>query len=870
LSYDSPTLLARDAEFSAAIERLSTQDGGAVAIVGEAGVGKSTLLGAIAASAAGDGFIVRRAQGASAEVDLPFVGLHDLFSDDLDALGIRMTPAMREATAATMLRSGSAGPSETDPVALNLGVVELLELLSVSEPLLLALDDLQWIDEPTLAALRFALRRVPRSRVSVLAAVRPGTAELGELLPHHVSTVTLGGLDPAGLSAVVARQTGAKLSARVAGELHELSAGNPMLALEIVRRSDPSGADLRELTVPERHRTVLEQRIATLSEPAQESLLAVALLSRPTVTELTRLAVIPGMVEAESAGLVEVDGNRIRFCHPLFASTCRDMVPPRERRDMHRRLASVATDETERARHLGWSSLGPDEETAAYVAKVAAGAAERAATATAADLAALAADLTPADDPDTRLSRYCTAAVLMKSAGDLIGPVQLLLTVLPDVEPGPGRAQCLFTLGTLSEDLDEGLSWLLEARDQPRLDATQALKIELYIALNHFSRTDFVVVRELGAAVEASAEAMGQTDLAIMSRYTVAIAELMLGVTSSPTWSRVAADSPNASLRWAHPDQALGSEALLRDEHERAMHLLGGLAERAQAAGDLELYALLLGHIAWIDLRRGRLANSRATLEESLRLRSDGHHDQSALALTARVMALQGDLGGARALAQEALVMAQQNADRIWEIACRWALGLADVSECRYDSGLGHLRQVDALMEQASWGHANIAPWYADGVEALLALDRLDDAVELTERAEADAARMDIPTLTAMAARCRGLVFAHTGDLGGAESLLTEALEICEGFTMPIESGQTLLALGAVRRRMRQKAQSRADLARSGRRGPNASSSDRAPRRPERLSRAVNARWRNWRPPAFPTRRSRAVSTSARRQWRQC
>jgi ATP/maltotriose-dependent transcriptional regulator MalT len=289
----------------------------------------------------------------------------------------------------------------------------------------------------------------------------------------------------------------------------------------------------------------------------------------------------------------------------------------------------------------------------------------------------------------------------------------------------------------------------------------------------------------------------------------------MLGVTSSPAWSRLAADSPNAPLVYNHPDFILGSEALLRDDHERAEQLIGGLAEMARTAGDLELNASFLLHLAWIDLRRGRLEAARAMLEESLRVRADGLHDQTPLALLARVAALQGDLEGARALAQDALEMAQRTSDRIWEIACWWGLGLADVSEGRYESAIGHLLRVDALMDQASWGHPNIAPWYADGVEALLALGRLDDAVDLTERAEADAARMDIPTVTAMAARCRALVLAHIGDMAAAEVVLTEGFAVEEAFSLPIEAGRTLLTLGVVRRRMRQKARARADLVRA-------------------------------------------------------
>jgi hypothetical protein len=258
---------------------------------------------------------------------------------------------------------------------------------------------------------------------------------------------------------------------------------------------------------------------------------------------------------------VEINGNRVRFTHPLFASTCRDMVAPQERRRMHQRLASVATDETERARHLGWSTLGPDEETAAYIAKVAMAAADRAAVATAADLALLAAELTPAEDVDARTARFCTAAALIDGSGDRARAEQVLRPVLADLEPGPGRARCLVALAPLL-DVDASMAGLHEARNQPGLDPAAALEIEINIANNNINRADFVAARELGS-LETSAEAAGRADLAMQIRYTVGNAELVLGVRdlSSARWSRMIADSPNAPLAYHHPDLVLGWEA---------------------------------------------------------------------------------------------------------------------------------------------------------------------------------------------------------------------------------------------------------------------------------------------------------------------
>jgi DNA-binding NarL/FixJ family response regulator len=486
---------------------------------------------------------------------------------------------------------------------------------------------------------------------------------------------------------------------------------------------------------------------------------------------------------------------------------------------MHRRLASVAVDETERARHLGWSTLGTDEEAAAFIAKVATGAAERAAYATAADLALLAAELTPVDDADGRLTRFCTAAALFNGSGDHVTAVQLLRAELADLEPGAGRARCLLALANFSTvvDLDDSLAWLHEARRQPGLDSGAALEIDVHIVLNDFIRANFAAMLEPGEALEASAETAGRADLAMMCRFTVGMAQLMLGVhdTSSAMWSRLVADSTNAPLAYRHPDLLLGSEALLRDDHEGAEHLFGGLAERARVAGDLGLHADLLFHLAHIDLRRGRLAAARAALEENLRVRADGRTDEATFSLLAQVVAWQGDLGRARALAQEAIATARRGSDRIWEIEGWFVLGLADVAEGQYEAAVGHLLHVEALLQQASCGHPNIVPWFPDGVEALLAVDRLGDAADVTDRADAVATQVDIPTARAMAARCRGLVLAHSGELARAEAVLAEAHGVYEEFGVAIEAARTLLSLGAVRRRMRQKARARADLARA-------------------------------------------------------
>src|SRR5262249_27166631 len=157
-------------------------------------------------------------------------------------------------------------------------------------------------------------------------------------------------------------------------------------------------------------------------------------------------------------------------------------------------------------------------------------------------------------------------------------------------------------------------SSLLEAQNQPGLDGATALEIEIHILDNRINLADFVGVRDLGGRLEAPAEAAGRPDLAMLTRRMVSLAELMLGVRvrSSATWSRMFADAPNTPVGYEHPHMLLGWEALLRDDLDHAKRLIGGLADRARAAGDLGLHAAILPHVAQIDLRHGRPHAARA------------------------------------------------------------------------------------------------------------------------------------------------------------------------------------------------------------------------------------------------------------------
>ena len=808
-------LVGREVEVADAVTVLTDEAGGCVALTGPAGIGKTSVLQAVSDQVAARGAVVRRASGAVAEADLPFVALHDLVGADVAAGAVRLAPNLEEALSVALAPRQTAD-APLDARTLGLAVLETLNQLRPQGRLLLVLDDLQWIDPASRAALAFALRRVPRSAVSVLAAARPDTVEVSDVVAGHVHTVTVGPMDAGTLKSVVELRTRRKVPRRLAATLAELSGGNPLLALELVRASGLDLDTVRELPVPERYRPILTPRLAALSAAARSALLAAALLSRPSTTEVARVAPVGAIVEAESAEVITLEHGRVQFTHPLFAALCRERASAADRREMHRLLAEAAEDETERARHLGAAALMPDSDTAARIEKIAAAARDRAAIATAAELTLMAALLTPELEVDERTSRFCDAGFLFHQAGDRASAEQALQTILATAEPGPRRARCLLTLAIVAEGaVGDAIRLLHEAVAQPDLDPATELetKYELSDALINLG-DDFTRARALAEQVEAAADAAGLTELAAASRWSQAWFDLAAGTPSehSEVWRRMVADGPTAPLGYRHPDLLQAWESLFRDDYDRAATLIGDLITRARTAGDVFLEGSLEMHLAEVDVRLGRLDSARTLAEHCYLLQSDGRHDQAPLYIVGCVAAWQGRLEDARRSAGEGLTMAEANGDQLFAAQCLSVLGLVELSDGRYAEAAEHLDRLARVQDEMGWRNPGLSGWHADLVEALLAVDREPDAAALTARLRADADRLGLPSTQALAARCRGLVLSHRGDLAGAEAALLESLRRFEKIDVPLQRARTLMALGVLRRRLKQKARARENL----------------------------------------------------------
>ena len=229
--------------------------------------------------------------------------------------------------------------------------------------MLVAIDDDQWLDPSSKAALQFALRRLREEPVALLLARRPdGPSGVEQALPpERLLRVPVGPLEFVALNAVLHERLDSILSRPLLRRIHELSAGNPFYALELAQ----SPGLLEAGTLPPTLDSIVRGRLAALPEQAQLALLVVAAASQPSAKLVEQVLGDPdALAPAEAEGIVELDHGDVSFTHPLLASGAYTAADPARRREVHRRLGRIVRDPEERARHLAAAATGPDPKVA--------------------------------------------------------------------------------------------------------------------------------------------------------------------------------------------------------------------------------------------------------------------------------------------------------------------------------------------------------------------------------------------------------------------------------------------------------------------------------------------------------------------------
>ena len=429
---DVHAIVGREAELEAVEQFLDGVPSGPLALLveGEAGIGKTALWLEAVRAAEDRAYRVLQIRPAQSEAELSYVALTDLLGEAFDLTRASLPAPQERALAIALLRAEPNEPA--DPRTTASGLVGVLTALTADAPLVLAIDDVQWLDAASARALEFAARRLP-PRVGLLVTRRARGLDEAPLGLHRalpddrLQHLVPGPLSLAALHHVIAHQLATAPSRPTLARIMDASGGNPFFALEIARALARDSSDLRlgdPLPVPESLQELVLARLRALPADAHTAVLVAAALSRPTVAMVAETLVLErnarsALVAAEEAGVLVLEGERIRFTHPLLASVVYGAASNSQRRQLHTRLAEVVADPEERVRHLAASVTEADEGTASELEQAAHRAALRGAHDAAAELFEASCRLTPPDHAEELVERTLGRASAVFETGDL-------------------------------------------------------------------------------------------------------------------------------------------------------------------------------------------------------------------------------------------------------------------------------------------------------------------------------------------------------------------------------------------------------------------------------------------------------------------
>lgn len=827
------TLVGRQAELATIEEFLARAGSGpqAIFLEGEAGIGKTRLWKGGVERAREHGCRVLSTRPGGSEVQLAFAGLADLLDGVAAETLPELPPPQRRALGVALLleEPGAGAPDDRAVAAAFLGA---LRLLVESAPLLVAVDDLQWLDASSERVLEFACRRLGAEPVGVLATVRMGP---GERRPEELARafgddrlerLEIGPLTVAALYELVRAHLGVALPRPVLLQVHACSGGNPFFALELVRALQRAGiepAPGEPLPVPSSLRELVEGRLSQLPRPAATTLRCAAALSRPTVGVVERAVGSPRRVGrdldcAVAAGVIELQGEQIRFTHPLLASIHLAAATPHATRVVHRRLAEVVLDSEERARHLALAAEGPDADVAAALDAAADHARSRGAVAMAAELGEQALLLTPADLREQVHGRRLTAAELHYAVGATARAVQLLEEELEQAPAGPTRAELLWSLGKIrfeGQDTRVGLELFRRALRETHGDDLLRARILESLTFPAAKQEGFRAAQRYAREAAEIAERLGDTPtlaraLAMIGHYALLCGD---GLQTELFERAVALEEQLERYDLSHGPTVSYAWALsMAGELERARPLLQRVCEQGWATGDAAVN-LPLFLLATLEYETGNWERAVQVAKESYDIAVQTGREAAeprGLFVLAHVKAAQGHVDAARSEAEDALVMTD---GRGWSSGGpRAALGFLELSLERYECAYEVLRPAVAVYRRLG---APLIEQTFDAAEALAGIGRVEEGRALLAPAEEAQGMLRFRWAAAATARARGLLAAAEGDLDTARAELETAVETGEQVGIPLSLGRSLLALGSVQRQARRKQAARQTLGRA-------------------------------------------------------
>lgn len=786
----------------------------ALVVRGEAGVGKTTLLDDATMSAAD--MVQLSCCAIESEAAVAFSGLHQLISPvlaHLEALPDPQADALRGVL--------GLAPAPAGGLLVGAAVLTLLARVAQAQPLLVVVDDAQWLDNASTAALRYAVRRLTSEPVAVLVGVRdPASLDLGDL-----PELTLVGLDSDGAAALLAER-GWRAPQPVRDAVLRATGGNPLALTELVAAGPPQQLSediITGLAVPLGPRlwAAFTRHLDELPPPTCLFLL-VAAAEEAGRTEVVlaagqRLHLEPdALAPAERAGLVRVSTTTIRFRHPLVRVAVYQKATFAERAAVHRAIAGVLADRAEpdgAAWHRATGAAGPDEELAAALERSAEAAEHRRGSAAAASALHRAARLSGSSRERTRRMMAAAQAAWRSGQVDLARALtDGMAGELPDTRT---EARLAGVRGLIELGSGDPLLALaqLERGAEPVADPMPAEAASLLVLAcdSAYRAGDHLGAVRLATAI---AGLEGGEPVRLLGQWLAAALQGRLPVQGTQPWLLVEKmptefGSPFCSRGrllsiWVMAVSALGPHQLLAREF--GVWTCAG----QRRTGMFGTLSMSLTWLVEVEFQLGRWPDGGKHAQEALRIARDtGQRSRIAdsLAQLARFAAVQGRHPRCRELAAAAVAAALPLGNRAAAANAAWALALAALAEG--NAGDAVERLVAVTTPGTPYSHYRVARLVApDLVEAAVRSDRSDLGRRVTDSLRCWSQRATLPWAHAHLHLCEALL----ADGDRADEHFRAALAVGDGAHRPFDRARTALLWGEWLRRKRRRADARAQL----------------------------------------------------------
>ncbi|MHA6758654.1 AAA family ATPase [Streptacidiphilus sp. PAMC 29251] len=833
----TPRPLDRDGFLDSARAALRCRTG--LRITGPAGIGRTTLVQALADEVEAQGATVLRCAPGPGDALLPFGALVDLLGPVREPSFDCLPPEPRAALREALLRGGEPATGR-GRLALRVAVAELLRGLTGDGPApLLVLDGVQWLDRPSAEVLSYVALRARALGLRMVSTERTGEPGSPLLLPPPGALeLTVPPLSLTAVEHLLAQHSapgggpgsspGADpLPARLLRQIHEVSGGNPLYALALSHSTTTTEGP----QLPPTLRRSLLASADQLPPSTRAALLLAATAAGPSLGLLRAAGVSdPAAVlaPAELLGLVGTGADgAVRFGHPMQrAALLADAGTP-ERLSAHARLAELVPDPVERARHRALAHPYPNRALSLLLAGAADAARAAGSPDTAYELAVLAVERTPARHHADRVDRLLAAAGFAVDAGMHEEARRAAESVLADPARGSGsdpdqrvRAR-LVLLETAGQALGDTRG-LIEAGLADAIgNAGLQARLRLWAAVRALLGGSTAMAAEQAAQAGALAARADDRATRISALGLLATVQAMRGEPADAEHTLAEALRTAGSLAGPADDRSLIRRKALAeldaDQVVEAAARITALLERSPAGVEDSMATLVA--LVRVQVRRGECAQALATAARCARLLTEADLPSPLAAYaTALAETVAGTLDRARAAARSAVDGSTADGDRLFLIRALGALGAAQLLGGNPEGAaaaaetLQRARELGAAMELAD---PDTVRRLADLAEALAMLGETGEAAEVLAQARNLTAGWTAPwgggALAALD-RAEGLVQAALGRIGAATAALAASSERLRGLPLPLELVRTLIAWGGVERRARHRVVARSAL----------------------------------------------------------